>query len=136
MKNSIKSANIKIFYQAYLCSYIATIVLFVFRKPLVFMYQWFLNRKPTHQFSEIFIISDTEFLMALISPLSLPITSIFMSRWLPQYSVIAVIYFLLLFGFYKFNKIIIKNRFFILFALILILNLTGIYISIILATSI
>lgn len=136
MKNTTKNTNIKIFAQAYGYSYAITIILFLFRKPLVFLYQDLLDKKLTYQFSEIFIISKTEVVMASLSPLALPIASLLMSRWLPQYFILAIIYFLCLLGIYKASELIIKNKLFIISILLLIFNLIGIYISTNLATSI
>ncbi|MGP5505755.1 hypothetical protein [Psychrobacter celer] len=132
----MKNTDVKIFAQAYGYSYAITIILFFFRKPLIFLYQDLLDKKLTYQFSEIFIISKTEVVMASLSPLALPITSLLMSRWLPKYFILAIIYFLCLLGIYKASELIIKNKLLIVSILLLIFNLIGIYISTSLATSI
>ena len=136
MKKTKKNTDIKIFAQAYGYSYAITIILFFFRKPLVFLYQDLLNKTLTYKFYDIFIISKTEILMASLSPLALPITSLLMSKWFPQYFILAIIYFLCLLGIYKASELIIKNKLLVISILLLIFNLIGIYISTILSTSI
>lgn len=136
MIKEVKQVSIKTFAKAYGYSYLFTFTLFIFRKPLLFLYQDFLDKKLTYQLSEIFIVSKTEVGMALLSPLALPITSLIMSRWLPHYLILVVIYFLFLFGIYKVSEVIAQRKVVAISILLLIFNLIGIYLSMSLATSI